>query len=121
MQDVRLTGYRELQRAVAQGPKDVKKEVQSTFRQVGEIIRVPWRGGLERYGQRTSTGLRTIVRQRGVSVEQTRRKSKVELRRRPNLTRIQQDIGDKVLDREGSRIEGAFNDAIDTVADNFER
>jgi hypothetical protein len=119
--DVRLTGYRELLRACDQGPKDTKKEVRSTFRQVGEIVRVPWRAGLERYGQRTSTGLRTSVSQRGVAVRQSRRKSPIESLRRPNFTRIQQSIGDRVLDREGGRIEGEFKHAIDTVADHFER
>ena len=119
--EVRLIGYRELLRACDQGPKDVKKEVRSTFRKVGEVIRVPWRAGLERYGQKTATGLRTSVAQRGVAVRQSRRKSAVESRRRANFGRLQQDLGDQILRREIGRIEGEFNDAIDKVADNFER
>lgn len=119
--EVRLTGYREFLRACDQGPKDVKKEVRSTFRKVGEVIRVPWRTGLERYGQRTATGLRTSVSQRGVAVRQSRRKSAVESRRRPNFGRVQQDLGDRILQREVGRIEDEFQDAIDTVADHFER
>jgi hypothetical protein len=119
--EVRLQGYRELLKACDKGPKDVKKEVRSTFRKVGEVIRVPWRTSLERYGQKTATGLRTSVSQRGVAVRQSRRKSAVESRRRPNFGRLQQDLGDQILLREIGRIEGEFNDAIDKVADNFER
>lgn len=119
--EVRLIGYRELLRACDQGPKDTKKEVRSTFRQVGEVIRVPWRAGLDRYGQRTSSGLRTSVSQRGVAVRQSRRKSAVESRRRPNFGRLQQNIGDRILQQQTGRIEREFNNAIDKVADNFER
>lgn len=120
-QQVRLTGYRELLRACNQAEKDTKKFVRSAFREVGEVVRVPWRSDLARFGRKTETGLRTSVSQRGVAVRQSRRKSTVESRRRPNFGRLQQDLGDRVLDREGNRIEGEFKHAIDKVADNFER
>lgn len=120
-QPVRIKGLRETLRAADRAGKDTKREVNKTFRKVGEVIRVPWRGELERFGSKTAGGLRTRVRQRGVSVEQTRRKTSIPARRRPNFGPLQQDIGDQVADREEDRVEDEFDQALDRVAANFDK
>lgn len=118
---VRIHGYREFVRACDRAGKETKREVRRTFRKVGEVVRVPWRADLQRFGPRTATGLRTIVRTRGVTVEQTRRKSGNEARQRPNFGPLQQRFGDTVAIQREGQVVREMEHAIDTVADHFDR
>lgn len=113
---VRVTGYREFVRACDHAGPDTKKQVRTALRQAGESVQGQWSADEERFGSRTATGLRTIVRTRGISVEQTRRKTTGT---RPDFGRLQQRIGDAVFDSKQSEIERDFEHAIDQVADHF--
>lgn len=113
-----VRGYTEFVRACDHADRETRKELRSTFREVGEVVRVEWAGDEQRFGAFTASGLRTIVRQRGVSVEQTRRKT---TGLRPDFGRLQQSVGDQVFDGKEAEIEDAFEKAIDRVADHFER
>ena len=115
-QTLRVSGYREALRAFDRVDKEAKKEVRNTFLQVGETVRAEWSQQEQRFGTFTASGLRTIVRQRGVSVEQTRRKTTGT---RPDFGRTQQRVGDKVLDGKEQEIERDFEHALDVVADHF--
>jgi hypothetical protein len=114
---IQLEGYREFLRACDRGTKETKKEVRGTFREVGEIVRVDWATNLGRFGAKTSTGLRTRVRQRGVEVEQTRRKTTGQ---HPEFGRHQQRIGEAVLAVNADRVNSEMDQALDRVADHFD-
>lgn len=129
---VRLRGYTDLLKACDLAPKETKREVRAVFRKVGDDVKGDWSAQLATkphstagrepgYGKKTATGIRTIVRRRGISVEQTRRRSSVPNLRRPNLIGLQQGIGDKVLDDHAPGLVRGMEHAIDTVADNFEK
>lgn len=114
-----VRGYREFLRATDRAGKDSKKEVRSTLRQVGEVVRVEWtREFALRYDARSAAGYRTRVRQRGVSVEQSLRKT---TRKRPDYGRLQQRVGESVLEAKEGQVVLGFEKALDTVADHFDR
>jgi hypothetical protein len=115
---LRVKGLRELVRATSKAEKESRTEVRKTLKKVGEVVRVPWSQELDRFGARTATGLRTVVRQRGVSVEQTRRKTTGT---RPDFGFRQQLLGEDVLAEQQDEVEHEMEDAVDTIADHFER
>lgn len=115
---IRLRGYREFLRATDRAGKETKTAVRATFREVGEVVREPWADELDRFGSKTAHGLRTVVRTRGVNVEQTQRKT---TGKHPDFGRKQQLIGEAVLDEKADEVGERMEDAIDEVADHFER
>jgi hypothetical protein len=70
-----VKGYREFLRACAKAEKDTRKEVRAAFREVGDIVRVDAARRLDGLSPKAAAGLRTRVRQRGVSVEQSLRRT----------------------------------------------
>jgi hypothetical protein len=114
---VTVKGYREFLRACDRAGKETKKEIRGTFREVGEVVRVPWAHDLDRFGTKTARGLRVSVAQKGVSVRQSLRKTTGT---RPDFGRIQQTFGDAVLASKQTEVEHAFEKAIDRVADHFD-
>lgn len=72
---LRLKGYDEFLRACRAAGRQTEREVRSTFRKVGDIVKVDAASRFERYHPKSAAGYRTIVRQRGVSVEQSLRKT----------------------------------------------
>lgn len=114
-----VKGYREFLRACDRAGKDTKKEVRSTFREVGEVVREPWalQVGSRLGSSKSAAGLRTSVRTTGVSVRQSLRKV---TGKRSDWGRTQQRIGDKVADANERQIVEAFDHAIDKVADRFD-
>jgi len=92
--------------------------VRDTFRHVGDVVRVEWtREFSVRYDARSAAGYRTRVRQRGVQVEQSLRKT---TGLRPDYGRLQQRVGEAVLDQKQGELARGFERALDTVADHFE-
>lgn len=74
---VRVQGYEDLIRTINYIGGDTKKAVKEELRKVGESTRA---GAAERasrkgFSARTVTGYRVVVRQRGIAVEQARRKT----------------------------------------------
>lgn len=116
---VKVSGYREFLRACDRAGKETKKEVRDTFRKVGDIVRDDAR---ERFGSlspKTAAGFRTSVRLRGVSVEQSLRKT---TGLRPDWGSTQMRLGlIPALDAREDEVESEFERAIDKVADHFER
>jgi hypothetical protein len=72
---VRVKGYRDLLRALQTADKETKREVRSTLRKVGELVRVDATGKLMDEAPKSALGYRVRVRQRGVEVEQSLRKT----------------------------------------------
>lgn len=118
---IRVKGYRELVRAANRADKDTKREVKKTFREVGKIVNEEWRdllGKLNPQPTRTIEGLRTVARVRGIAVEE----------RLGRTTGKREDWGKRVKGRglEALRVKEdevvrEFEDAMDRVADHFER
>jgi hypothetical protein len=104
-------------RACDRAGKEAQEEVRGTLFRGGEIVRVDWATNLTRFGAKTATGLRTRVRQRGVEVEQTRRKTTGQ---HPEFGRHQQRIGETVLATNAGRVTSEMDKALDRVADHFD-
>lgn len=122
-EEIRLKGYREFLRACDKAGKATKKEVRDSFRKVGDIVRDEAKRDLERFrhppSQRTVSGLRTIVRQRGVSVEQIRRKT---TGLRPDWGKTQMRLAlVPALEAKEREVDAELEHAIDHIADIFER
>lgn len=114
-----VKGYREFLRACARAEKDTRKEVRAAFREVGDIVRVDAAHRLDELSPKAASGLRTRVRQRGVAVEQSLRRT---TGKRPDWGAIQMKdaLLPAVESKEGEVVE-AMDDAIDRIADRFER
>lgn len=97
--------------------KDTKKQVRGAFRKVGDIVKTDWRGRYRPVDAKSAAGLRTVVRQRGVNVEQSLRKTTgahpewgAWQLRHGGIPALQAKTGD--VNRE-------LEHAIDTVVDHF--
>jgi hypothetical protein len=116
---VRILGYREFLRACDRAEKETKRYVRGSFREVGDIVRLDASAMLAPVSSRSAAGYRTRVRQRGVVVEQSLRKTTgqhpewgaYQMRHAllPSMTRNEE------------RVIGAMDHAIDQVCDHFER
>lgn len=118
-QTLRVKGYREFMRAAAKAPKDTRKELRAAFREVGETVRADAAQRLDAVSPKSAAGFRTRVRQRGVAVEQSLRKT---TGKRPDwgATQMRDALVPALEDKE-DETEQAFEDAMDRVADRFEQ
>lgn len=116
---VAVTGYREFLRACDHADRDTKKQVRGTFRKVGDIVKVDAAARFESYSPHSAAGYRTRVRQTGVAVEQSLRKT---TGLRPDWGATQMRIALlPALEAKATQVEHEFEHAIDVVADHFER
>lgn len=116
---VRLDGYREFQRAVARADKETKRDVREAFREVAEPVRVDAVARMSGIDTRSATGYRVVVRQRGVAVEQRLRRT---TGKHPEYGRLQMRKAlEPALAENEDRIERGVENAIDKIADRFER
>lgn len=119
---VKVKGYKEFLRACDRAGKETKKEIRSTFRRVGDIVKVDAASRFAPIDAKTAKGFRTVVRQRGVAVEQRLGKSPVLSRRRPKFGGLQMRHAlEPALESEAHAVERAMEEAMDTVADHFSR
>jgi len=72
---LKVTGYRELLRACQRADRGTRNEVRRAFRQVGEIVRADAAEDFASYSAKSAAGFKVRVRQRGVAVEQSLRKT----------------------------------------------
>jgi hypothetical protein len=70
-----LDGYTEFQKACREAPKETQKQVRESFRKVGRSVERGASGRIAPKNARTAAGYRTRVRQRGIAVEQSLRKT----------------------------------------------
>ena len=71
----RVEGYQQLMQALARSDRASRKAVRDELRQAGEHVRVDAANKFSRYDTKTAAGYKTRVRQRGVEVEQSLRKT----------------------------------------------
>ena len=119
---LRVTGYREFLRATNRAEKKSKKFVRDNFREVGEVVRQPAAADLRALQDppaKSAAGLRTIVRVRGVNVEQTLRRV---TGKRPDWGALQmRRILIPNLEAREGQIERTLERKLDVIADHFDR
>lgn len=116
---LRVRGYRELLRACQRAEKGTRTEVRRSFRQVGEIVRGDAAEDFSKYSAKSAAGFKVRVRQRGVAVEQSLRKT---TGKHPEWGALQMT---KALlparARDEAKVEAEFERALDRVARIFEK
>lgn len=115
-----VKGYREFLRAADRSEKQSRRFVRDNFRQVGEVVRVPAADDLRQLQTKgtSAAGLRTIVRARGVTVEQTLRKV---TGKRPDWGATQmRKVLLPELEQHQRDIERIAEGALDRIADHFD-
>ena len=115
-----VRGYTEFLRALKDADKNTKREVRLALREAGDSVRVTaaqLAGDRFHNAGRTAAGYRVRVRQRGVAVEQSVRKT---TGKRPDFGGLQMRYAlEPALDRNEARIEEDFEAALDRVSDIF--
>jgi hypothetical protein len=113
-----VTGLKELNRALGKAEKETRKKVRARYGEVGEIVRQPATQLFSRYDAESAGGFKVRVRQRGVSVEQTKRR----------VTGARGDYGAlqmtsalmPALESRSDRVIDEFERAVDDIADIIE-
>jgi hypothetical protein len=72
---LQVHGYREFLRAVARAENDQRRRTRETFRDVGEDVRASATSHFSPVNARSAAGYRTRVRQTGIVVQQSLRKT----------------------------------------------
>jgi hypothetical protein len=117
--EVVVRGYRELLRACDHAGEETKTAVRGAFRLVGEAVRSDASARFAPYDGRTAAGYRTRVRQSGVVVSQSLRKTTGT---RPDYGGLQMRKALlPALGHESRETELALERALDRVCDHFER
>jgi hypothetical protein len=116
---LRVTGYRDLLRAVARSDASTKRRVRSAFRQVGEDVRQDATARFSSIDEHSAAGYRVRVRQRGVAVEQSLRKTTGT---RPDYGALQMRKALlPALATKASDVDRRMQKALDEIADDFDR
>lgn len=116
-QTLAVEGYSEFQRALRRADKETRSEVRKADRESGDVVRVEWRGRLEVIDPRSAAGLRTRVRTRGVSVEQSLRRTTGE---RPDYGALQMRRGVAALEAKAREVVATYERGMDRVCDRFD-
>lgn len=115
---LRVKGLRELMRATARAESGVRREVRASLREVGNVVRDEAERTFAEVDARSARGYRTRVRQRGVSVEQSLRKT-TGLRPDYGALQMRRALIPALAANE-DEIEDRMERALDVVADRFE-
>jgi hypothetical protein len=114
---VRVTNYRETMRALARSDAASRKAVRAEFRHVGDLVKQDAAQRFSRYDAKSAAGYRTRVRQRGIAVEQSLRRT---TGRHPEFGALQ--MRRALVPALESNEEGtvrALEEALDRVCDRF--
>ena len=116
-----VKGYREFLRATDRAETKSKRFVRDEFRQIGELVRKPAAEDLKDLQESgiSAAGLRTVVRRRGVTVEQSLRRVDGS---RPDwgATQMRKILIPNLEDKE-REIERKAESALNKIADHFDR
>jgi hypothetical protein len=116
-QALRVKGLRELIRATDKSTKQLKKGTRDALRRAGDIVRVDARDRFADVDARSAAGYRTVVRQRGVSVEQSIGRT---TGKRPDYGAKQmREALSPALDAKSGEVEKEFEAVLDEIARNF--
>lgn len=117
-QTLRVKGMKEFLVVCDHAGKDTKKQVRGAFRKVGDIVKADAQPRYRPSDSKSASGLRTIVRQRGVSVEQSLRKT---TGRHPEWGGWQMRHGLlPALEAKTGEVNREMEHAIETVVEHFD-
>jgi hypothetical protein len=102
---VAVRGITPLIRDFSKLSKETSRELRAALRVIAAPVAIDWKFREQRFGPKEARGIRVVVRQRGVSVDQTLRKSAVLARRRPNFGALQMAEGIAALEDNADAIE----------------
>jgi hypothetical protein len=71
----KVVGYKETIRDLKEFDKNTRRDVRATFRRVGDKVKAESAAGIAEHDVKSAARVRTYVRQRGVSVEQSLRRT----------------------------------------------
>lgn len=115
---VRVNGYREFVRAAKRTSRVAPKEIRDALRDVGEVVRVDAADRFATVDAGSAAGYRVRVRQRGVAVEQSIRRTTGE---HPEFGALQMREALIPAGEENSReIDERMQQALEDIADYFE-
>jgi hypothetical protein len=104
---------------VAALPPATRREVRNELRQVAETVRDDGERKFSRYSQRSADGYRVVVRRRGISVEQSLRKTTGN---NPDWGKLQmREALIPALDDNTEKLVRDLERAIDRIANRIER
>ncbi len=113
-----VRGYKPFLKAVRHATPDSRRQVRRAFREVGEIVRVKAEEMFKPYSAVSAAGYKVRVRQRGIAVEQSLRKT---TGKRPDYGALQ--MRNALLPARHDTFEETqveFEKALDRVADHFD-
>jgi len=114
---LQIKGYTQLMQALAQADKASRKAVRDELRQAAEHVRLDGAMLFAPTDARSAAGYRTRVRQRGVAVEQSLRKT---TGKHPNYGGLQMRRAlEPALDRNEDRTVREMEAALERVCDRF--
>ena len=112
-------GYKEFLKACTVAEPKTRKEVRESLRKVGDVVRQDAVRRFSPISTRSAAGYRTRVRQRGVAVQQSLKKT---TGKHPEYGSLQMRKALlPALQRNADEVEREFERAIDRIADDFER
>jgi hypothetical protein len=116
---LQVHGYRQLMQALARTDKATRKAVRDELRQAGEHVRLEAGARFATTDPRSAAGYRTRVRQRGVAVEQSLRRTTGQ---HPGYGALQMRRAlEPALYSNEARTVREMEQAIDRICDRFNR
>lgn len=113
-----VSGLSEMLRAAKDAGASTNREVRAAFRESGDIVRVDAVPRLAKYSVKSAAGLKVRVRQRGVAVEQSLRKTTGQ---RPDYGSLQMRKALlPAVTKTLPELEAEFVKAVDKIAAIFE-
>ena len=114
-----VKGYKEFLKAAKNAGTATNREVRAAFRRSGEIVRADAAQHIgARYSTRSAAGLKVRVRQRGIAVEQSLKKTTGQ---HPQYGSLQMRVLLGALYGNEAKVEAEFEHALDEVKRVFER
>lgn len=117
--EIVFTGLSEMLRASKDAGKSTQKEVRAALAKSGEIVQADAVPRLAKYSTKSAAGLKVRIRQRGVDVEQSLRKT-TGLRPDYGALQMRKALLPAVA-RKFPEVEAEFEKALDEILIIFER
>jgi hypothetical protein len=115
---VRVNGYREFVRAANRTSREARKEIREALRDVGEVVRADAADRFSTYDEQSAGGFRVRVRERGVAVEQSHRRTTGT---RPDFGALQMRRALIPAGEENEQdVDERMQEALESIADYFE-
>lgn len=111
---IKVEGLREWQRDVGKAEKETKQKTREGLQRAAEPVLQDWRRQLSPIHELSASKLRARVRQAGVFVLQTARKTTGE---RPDFAALQVAQGERALDAKSDEAERELEESINELAD----